>query len=305
MNTESLHKFWPLMHSIIQKFWGITEGSIEEAAAQNDIPIELYLYSELGLSTFSRQNFQKRDPFSNPEQFEKNFALLNMKGWIEPVPDGDFEVTEQARESVRKIIRAGDEHLLDFGAMPESDLERLASLLKQLIAESKITGEPPEKWAIFKRFRVANELSPLIVQIREYLMDMYAYRDDAHLSAARPHFNEAGIVWLVLGALWKGNAGNAEQMAESMPFRGYEVEDYDIAIQAAMEIGWAEPADRPEAFRLTQKGKELREEVERLTNEYFYAPWSVLVQDEMEQLYDLLTTLRHELSVYRKSHFMR
>jgi hypothetical protein len=132
-------------------------------------------------------------------------------------------------------------------------------------------------------------------------MDMYAYRDDSHLSAARPHFNAAGIVWLALGALWKGDAFNAGQMAEVMPFRGYEAEEYAIAIEAAVEVGWAEPADRPDTFRLTQKGRELREAVERLTNEYFYTSWSVLVQDEIDELYDLLITLRSELSIYRKS----
>jgi hypothetical protein len=66
-------------------------------------------------------------------------------------------------------------------------------------------------------------------------------------------------------------------------------------------VGWAEQADRPEAFRPTRKGKELREQVERLTNEYFYTPWSVLVQEEIDELYDLLTTLRYELNAYRKS----
>ena len=289
------------MYSIIQEFWGITEGRIEEAAARNDIPIELYLYSELGLDVFSTKYFQKRDPFTNPELFEKHFALLNMKGWVEPLQDGDSRVTQAARESVRQIIRAGDEQLSGFYSIPDSDLKRLGILLQQIVMECRVSRQPPEQWAIFKRFRVADEHSPLIAQVRECLMDLYAYRDDSHLSAARPHFNQAGIVWLVLGALWKGNAVNAEQMTETMPFRGYEVEDYEIAIEAAMEIGWAEQAERPDTFRLTQKGRELREQVERLTNQYFYAPWSVLVQDEIEELYDLLTTLRHELSVYRKS----
>jgi hypothetical protein len=301
MTIKPLLKFWPLMHSIIEEFWGITEGQIEEAAARDDIPIELYLYSELGLDTFSTKDFQKRDPFSNPERFEKNFARLNMKGWIEPLQDGSSRVTDEARDAVRKIIQAGDEQLLGFCSMPDSDLRRLVGLLKQIITESKLTRQPPEKWAIFKRFHVATEYSPLIVQIREYLMDMYAYRDDSHLSAARPHFNQAGIVWLVLGSLWKGDALNAEQMAENMSFRGYEVEDYEIAIQAAVELGWAEQAGHADTFRLTQKGKELREQVEHLTNEYFYAPWSVLVQNEIDELYDLLITLRRELNVYRKS----
>ncbi len=139
------------------------------------------------------------------------------------------------------------------------------------------------------------------MQIREYLMDLFAYRDDSHLSAARPHFNEAGIVWIVLGALWKGDAINAEQMAEKMAFRGYEVDDYEIAIQAAVEVGWVEGVDQPSIFRPTQQGKELCEQVEHLTNEYFYAPWSVLIQNEIDELYDLLTKLRAGLNVYRKS----
>ncbi|MBN2117912.1 MAG: hypothetical protein JW730_15150 [Anaerolineales bacterium] len=301
MNIEPLLKFWPVMYSLIQEFWRITESRIEETADRDNIPIELYLYSEFGLDYFSTEDFQKRDPFSNPERFEKNFARLNMKGWVEPLQDGSSRVTDEARESVRKIIQAGDEQLAGFFSMPDSDLERLVILLKQIVTESKLTRQPPEKWAIFNRFRVADEHSPLLAQIREYLMDMYAYRDDSHLSAARPHFNQAGIVWLVLGSLWKGDAVNAGQMAEIMSFRGYEVEDYEIAVQAAVEVGWAEQADRPEAFRPTRKGKELREQVERSTNEYFYAPWAVLVQEEIDELYDLLTTLRYELNAYRKS----
>ncbi|HEX2995288.1 MAG TPA: hypothetical protein VHP14_10705, partial [Anaerolineales bacterium] len=76
MNITSLVKFWPLMHSIIREFWNIVEGRIEEAALRDGIPIELYLYSEFGLDYFSTKDFQKRDPFSNPEKFEKNFARL-------------------------------------------------------------------------------------------------------------------------------------------------------------------------------------------------------------------------------------
>ena len=54
-------------------------------------------------------------------------------------------------------------------------------------------------------------------------------------------------------------------------------------------------------FRLSRQGIELREQAEHLTNEYFYAPWSVLVQAEVDELYNLLTTLHAGLNVYRKS----
>ena len=301
MNFEPLTKFWPLIYSIIQEFWSITEPHIEDAAIRNDIPIELYLYSELGLDAFSLANFQKRDPFTNPEQYERVFVRLNVKGWIEPVSDGSFRATENAREAVRHIVQAGDAQLLDFRSLSARDLERLAILLKQIVAECKVTDEPPEKWAILKRFRVAGEHDPVIVRIREYLMDLFAYRDDSHLSAARPHFNQAGIVWIVLGALWNQDAVTAKQMAEKMTFRGYEVSDYEVAIQAAVEVGWAEIDDRPGAFRLSRQGIELREQAEHLTNEYFYAPWSVLTQAEIDELHTLLTKFHDGLSIYRKS----
>lgn len=301
MHEESLPRFWPLIHSIIQEFWNLTEPHIEESAIRNNVPLELYLYSELGLSNFSLKDFEKRDPFTNPERFEKAFVQLNVKGWIEPRLDGTYRVTDKAREAVRHIVQMGDTQLLDFKSMADCDLARLAGLLKQITAKIGLTPEPPEKWAIRARFRVADEYSPMIVQIRELLMDLFAYRDDSHLSASRPHFNQAGIIWLVLGSLEDGQAVNPKQMAERMVFRGYDEGDFDIAIQAAVELGWAEAEEYPNAFCLTEAGKQLRMQAERLTNEYFYTPWSVLTQTELDELYNRLTKLRYELTAYRNS----
>ncbi|HEX6271302.1 MAG TPA: hypothetical protein VFZ43_13775 [Anaerolineales bacterium] len=301
MEIDSLTKFWPLIYSIIRKFWTITEPHIEDAAVRNDIPVELYYYSELGLDTFSTEVFQKRDPFSNPEQFERLYARLNIKGWIEPLQDRSYRVTDETRQAARQIIQAGDTQLSGLELMSGLHLERLATLLKRIVTEIKAAPEPPEKWAIMKRFRVADEDSPLPVQIREDLMDLFAYRDDSHLSAARSHFNQAGIVWSVLGALWTGEALTAKQMAERMAFRGYDVDDYEVAIRAAVGVGWAEKAEIPGTFRPTQMGKDLREQAEQLTDAYFYRPWLAFTQEELDELYSLLTGLRDQLKVYGKS----
>lgn len=64
---------------------------------------------------------------------------------------------------------------------------------------------------------------------------------------------------------------------------------------------WAEPDLRMSAFHLTEAGRELRAQAERLTDEYFYAPWSVLSEAELEELYHLLSRLQTELSAYGKS----
>lgn len=301
MEVKNLVQFWPLIHSIVQEIWSITEPHIEEAAVRGNIPIELYYYSELGLDSFSVIEFQQRDPFSNPERFERTFTLLEIKDWIVPTREGgQYRVPEKVRQAVRKIVKAGDEELVKLTPALDLDLDRLLSYLKQILLANNAASEPPEKWAIARRFRVATRNSPVLVQIRECLMDLFAYRDDAHLSAARPYFGEAGMVWSAFGSVWSGSAVTAEKIAEALAFRGYEVEDYAAALQAAVEAGWLEPADVPDAYRPTQKGQEMRSQVEALTDEYFYRPWEMFSPGELDELHGLLEQLREQLHGVRK-----
>ena len=120
----------------------------------------------MGLDHFSIEEFQKRDPFTNPEQFEKLFVRFDVKGWIQPDGDGRYLVTVGAREGARKIIKAGDKYLLPFESFTDIDLNRLCILLRQLVKANEVASEPPAKWAVEKRFRVADKHSHAIVQIR-------------------------------------------------------------------------------------------------------------------------------------------
>jgi len=301
MSTESLTKFWPLIYSIVHEFWAIIEPAIEDAAIHSNVPMELYYYSELGMDSFSIHEFQKRDPYSNPLLFEKIFVTLNFKGWIEPMPDDRYQVTDRARDAARHIVRAGDKQLLSFEAFTDIDLNRLALLLKQIVMANEFAAEPPEKWAILKRFRVADKNSPLVVQIREYLMDLFAYRDDSHFAASHPHFGQAGIIWNVLGSLWKNDSVTAEQLAEKMSFRGFEAGNYEVALEAAAQLGWAEQGNVPGTFCITQQGHQLREQAEEQTDQYFYAPWSVMTEAELDELYSLLMKLREQLNSFQRS----
>ncbi len=302
METSSLLKFWPLMHSVIQEFWTITEPQIEEAAVRANVPIELYYYGELGLDHFSIKEFQGRDPFSNPEQFERQFARLNVKDWIAPtIEDGRYKVAEKARAGVRRIVQAGDDCLSKFDKASKIDLDRLLSFLKLIVLANNSAPEPPQRVATANRFRVATGNSPAVVQIRECLMDLFAYRDDSHLSAARPYFNQAGIVWIAFGSVCNGKTVTAEKIAEATPFRGYETSDYAAALQAGVEVGWLEETEPKGAFKPTQIGKDMHDRVEKLTNEHFYRPWTTFSQTELDELYGLLLKLREQLHGFRKT----
>jgi len=177
----------------------------------------------------------------------------------------------------------------------------LTGLLKKILAASLEAPEPPEKWAVITRFRTIDDHAPMIAQVREALMYLLAYHDDSHFAVAHPHFGGAGIVWSVLGYLWKKDAVTAGQMAARMGFRGYDESDYEVALQAAVEIGWAEPGEAPNSYQPTQQGRELREQVEIQTDEYFFRPWSVLSEWELGQLNALLTKLYEQLILFKNS----
>ena len=60
--------------------------------------------------------------------------------------------------------------------------------------------------------------------------------------------------------------------------------------------GWLEEiAGEPGRTRPTDLGRDVRQEAERLTNQYFYEPWMQLDDDEQTETIDLMNQLRQEL----------
>ncbi len=280
---------WNLVYETIRAFWALTEPRIEQAARENNVPTELYYYGELGLEIFSLANFQKRDPFSNPATFQQAFQKLETAGWIAAQNDTEYRVTERAREAAREIIRVGDDYLATLEVMSAADAELVNSLLQRLVAASLRASEPPTHWASIHRFRVAAAAGPQLAQIREGLMDLFAYRDDSH-RAAWYDYPVSGIAWNAFGMIWSNTAFSPEQMAEQAWFRGYAARDYERALAELMARGWIH-----EDAQITPIGKKLRDAVEQLTDAYFYAPWLALRDSEIQELRVRLLELRNQL----------
>jgi hypothetical protein len=280
---------WSLIYETIRAFWSITEPLIEGAAREKKVPGELYYYGELGLEIFSLENFRKRDPFSNPANFTQAFETLAGGGWIVPAGEGEYRVTEEAREAARDLVRTGDAALGAREIISVGDAERLKALLQRLVLANFRAAEPPVKWATRVRFRVADEASPLLAQIREALMDLFAYRDDSHMAAWRD-YPVSGIAWSAFGMIWSHAAFSPEAMAEQAWFRGFAAEDYARALVELRGRGWIDGEGQ-----LTPVGRKLRDAAEHLTDAYFYAPWVALSDDEIQELRVRLLELRNQL----------
>ena len=266
---------------------------------ERGIPLALHDYAELGLDTLSVAEALRRDPYSRPEGFAREFARLAAEGWLEAVEDGGdalatrYVVLPQAREAVRALGEAGDARAGELVTMPDADLARTHELLAAIVDANLAASEPPARWGAERRFRSASEDTPLAGRIREAALDCLAYRDDVHLAAWSAHADPAteGGLWNAFSHVWASEARTAGAIASAAAFRGYDSAFYARALADLEARGWVTPGrgDTPlaaegGAYRTTPEGQALRDAVERLTDEWFFAPWAVLGDEGVAEL---------------------
>ena len=73
------------------------------------------------------------------------------------------------------------------------------------------------------------------------------------------------------------------------------------AILELVHRGWLEADTVPGRYRPTATGNVLRDEVEARTDLYFYQPWSVLTDDEWDDLVTRQSTLRMRFRELRRA----
>ena len=296
-----LSDVWPQCYATILELWRVALPAIDERAAARGVPPELHVVVELGLETLSIAEVQRRDPYSRPDGFAAEFARLEAGGWLERLEASDdpsarrYAVLPRAREEVRGLCLAGDEVLGGLDRLPAGDLGRLRDLLARVVAANLAAPEPPARWATLRRFRVAGDDSPLLGQVRERALDLFGYRDDAHIEAWRPHADPAteGARWNAFTHVWSGEARSAAAIARAAAFRGYGAAFYEQALAALEARGWL--ASDGATYRTTEAGQALRDAVERQTDDWFYAAWSVLDEAELAELRGLVARLLEAL----------
>ena len=294
---------WPPIETTVFEFWGLARPAMNAVAEQQGIPLALHNYAELGLETLSVAEALRRDPYSRPEDFAGEFARLAAAGWLETIEDGDdpmtarYVVLPHAREAVRAIDAAGDALLGDLVAVPDAELARIHELLAMIHAANLAAPEPPARWAAERRFRSAGEGAPLPGRIREAALDLLAYRDDVHLAAWSAHADPAteGALWNAFSHVWSGASSTAEGIALAAAFRGYDASFYEQALADLEARGWlvAEGAE----YRTTAAGQALRDEVERQTDEWFFAPWAVIGEEGVAELRERVEALLRSLPI--------
>jgi predicted transcriptional regulator len=213
---------------------------------------------------------------------------------IERVGEGAYQLLDQGRRAIEDIFEAAHQNLSAVKLLPADEMEQLNDLLYRLVEATLEAPEPEQKWAILSsRWTDPQEDTVGTAKADQYLTDLYMFRDDAHIAAWKP-YDISGHAWETLTFVWRGDLNTAEGLAERLgQYRGYTAEGYQEAFQELADRGWV--IEKEGVYKLTEKGKQVREEAEEATDRHFYVGWSALSKDELARLEDLLTRTKEKL----------
>jgi DNA-binding PadR family transcriptional regulator len=239
----------------------------------------------------SATRFRVRTPYTSARLYNERLAKAAKQGFLTPVAEAEneYRLTELGRQAAERVIRAAYAKMTALQPMPSTELERLAILLHQLAKSCITTPEPPGKWCIIHSRRSdPGDNASVVVRIDQYLSDLAAFRDDAHLAAWQSH-NIEGHIWETFTHLWRGEATTLDGLYHKLERRGYSLDEYKQALENLIKRGWIK--EETGEYRVTPLGQEVRQAVEEATDLYFYGAWSCLSPEETEELQTLLVLL--------------
>jgi hypothetical protein len=233
-------------------------------------------------------NLRVRDVYASERIVRALLELMASEEWLDRSAHDTYALTAKGRAVLERRLQRRRE-LTDVPMpLPADEIDRIATLLGRLIDTSLAAPVPPGSWCLaHSRRRAPAQGAPALLRIAQYFSDFNAFRDDAHMAAWQSYTLD-GYVWEAFTLVCAGEADSAASLFEQLAYRGYSCGEYAAALELLTRRSWLEPAATAGAYGVTTDGRAVREVVERLTDSYFYAPWSCLAEAEIAELHALL-----------------
>jgi len=227
-------------------------------------------------------------PHTHPDVPAGLIAAAEESGFLEIAEPGTFRISTKGREALGRLQEDLAEASLKYNPLNEAEAGRLANLMDRWVLACLDRPHPPEPWHLGHILKLSPPKVPALAFILNRLSCMVAYRADCHAAAWRA----AGIDGVAIDALtmlWNGDAGSVAQVARLQKHRGQGVARYSQAFAWLREQGFLRGTDGRAS--ITAKGKKFREEIERKTDAWQFAPLAELAWPERAELSTLLAKL--------------
>jgi hypothetical protein len=282
---------WPRIWDALDALTAHYGPAIDDAASDLGIPHGEWYGWLMAAHVFepepiSASRLHVRSAYTAPRKLEAALEKGATLGLLKPCAPGEYQLTPTGRAGVQRLIDTARGVMGQLQPLPDEDLLRLAGLLQRLVEASLAAPEPPGKWCLrIERHYDPGVAAPVMHRLDQHLSDLLAYRDDSHLAAWQRH-DISGQAWEAFSLVWRSPALSVTEVSEKLARRGYTEADYASALEQLAERGWIE--EDTNGYWTTAAGDAIREEVEALTNQYFYRPWGRLDAGEILELTSLV-----------------
>ncbi len=289
-----LSELWPLALKAMRALEEKYTQAMQEKAAQVRLETLGYFWM-LAAESFEPEPvtpalLRVRNPYMAPQAYVERMANAAARGYLRPVGRDGYLLTLKGHTTVHAVVQAAYDCMSGLVPLSPEKLERLADRLSRLVAACSAAADPPGTWCIaHSRKNDPGVNAPVVERIDQYLSDLAAFRDDAHLASWRD-LGVDGPAWEALSLLWEQKAPlSLDALFDRLKRHGWEKEDYRLRLEALSGRGWVER--QGEEYAITLAGDGVRSNAEAQTDRFFYGPWSCLEDSELAELRSLLDSL--------------
>jgi len=197
-----------------------------------------------------------------------------------------YLLAEKGRLVLAAFFDTAQELIAKAPALEEAEMGKLVAYLQRLSTAAKEASEPSAKPNLESSlWTLPGPDAPPVVLVDQYITDLRSFRDDAHITAWQ-QFGINGRTWETLTYLWNEEAHNAGELREKLERRAFSEEDYAGSLATLSNKGWA--VQSGDNWQITEAGRAVRQAGEDETDRIFFAGWTVLNENEINELHDLL-----------------
>jgi predicted transcriptional regulator len=228
-----------------------------------------------------------RGPYTSSDRYLSGLEKVADAGYFEQVGEGRYRLTDSGRGAANTFIELARK-AMTAASLPDEDLSTLATLFDRLVKACLETAPPPDTWSIDLSNKLMPSKQPPLPFIEQAISCLAAYRDDAHLASWCSSGLSASAMEC-LSLVWRDQASSIREVFGKLEFRGHPESVYLDAIVELKEREYLEGSRN--SLRLTESGMQFREQVEELTDQYFYNPWSCISDSEKKTIAKLLSKI--------------
>ncbi|MCX7977235.1 MAG: hypothetical protein N2646_09185, partial [Bellilinea sp.] len=207
-----IKEMWPLALQALQALGSHYVPAMEQKIAQLGLPnwCTGVLFPALSFEpqAVTAEKMHIKGAYTAEALFARRLKEAAQLGLVQETENqaGTYRLTPHGREAAGQIILAAYDCMRQLQPLPDAELAQLAALLYRLVDACLKSPPPPDKWCIQLSHRLdTGEDTHLVIRVDQYLSDLSAYRDDAHLAAWQPH-PCSGQAWEAFTLVWRGEA---------------------------------------------------------------------------------------------------